>query len=60
MFGLRLSGKAGQRILPALVQTHCFAVVRGDALRIAPHLHVTSAEVDRLIDTIARVLQMPD
>jgi selenocysteine lyase/cysteine desulfurase len=60
MLGLRLPGQAGQRILPALAQAQCFAALRGDALRIAPHLHVTSADVDRLIDTIGRALQATD
>jgi len=28
----------------------------GDALRVSPHLHMTSADVDRLIDTLASTL----
>lgn len=56
MLGVRLPGDARERILPALAQAKCFAALRGDALRISPHLHVTPADVDRLIDTLARTL----
>ena len=31
----------------------CYAAVRGDSLRIAPHLHNTPAEVDRLLAALA-------
>jgi selenocysteine lyase/cysteine desulfurase len=56
MLGLRLPGEVRERILPALAQAGCFAALRGDALRIAPHLHVTSADIDCLMDTLAKTL----
>lgn len=54
MLGLRLPRRARERILPALADANCFAALRGEALRVSPHLHVTPADVDRLIDTLAR------
>jgi selenocysteine lyase/cysteine desulfurase len=56
LLGLRLPGDALARILPALTQANCFAALRGDALRISPHLHVSTADVDRLIQTLASTL----
>ena len=56
MLGLRLPKDARDRVVPALAQANCFAAVRGDALRISPHLHVTDADLDRLFDALASVL----
>ena len=41
MLGVRLPEAARARLLSALTDVNCFAAIRGDALRIAPHLHVT-------------------
>ncbi len=56
LLGLRLPVDARERVLPVLAQANCFAAMRGDSLRVAPHLHVTPADVDRLIDTLATTL----
>jgi selenocysteine lyase/cysteine desulfurase len=56
LLGLQLPGAARDRILPALAEANCFAALRGEALRIAPHLHITPADVDRLIHTLATTL----
>jgi selenocysteine lyase/cysteine desulfurase len=53
MLGLRLPAGSAQRIMPALAAANCFAGLRGTSLRIAPHLHVTPADVDRLVDALA-------
>jgi selenocysteine lyase/cysteine desulfurase len=29
------------------------ASIRGDSLRIAPHLHTTESDIDRLLDALA-------
>jgi cystathionine beta-lyase len=34
----------------------CYAALRGEMLRLAPHLHVDDADVTRLADALARVL----
>jgi hypothetical protein len=36
-----------------LRQAGCYVARRGDALRVSPHLHVTPADVDRLVGTLA-------
>jgi len=56
LLGLRLPAGVGERILPALAQAGCFAALRGTSLRIAPHLHITPSDVDRLIDALAGAL----
>ena len=54
MLGVRIPDAARERVLPALAQESCFAAVRGASLRIAPHLHVTDDDVDRLGRALAR------
>jgi selenocysteine lyase/cysteine desulfurase len=54
MLGAALPAAARASILPALQESGCYAAVRGASLRIAPHLHVTRADVERLGDALAR------
>jgi hypothetical protein len=54
MLGLRVPADARQRILTALTQANCFAALRGEALPVSPHLHITTRDVDCLIGTLAR------
>jgi selenocysteine lyase/cysteine desulfurase len=56
LLGLRVPGNATGRIATALRQANCFVARRSDALRVSPHLHVTPADVDRLITTLATSL----
>ena len=53
MLGASLPADTRMSILPALREANCYAAVRGVSLRIAPHLHVTEADVDRLSDALA-------
>jgi selenocysteine lyase/cysteine desulfurase len=53
MLGIRLPESARADILPALEAANCYAAVRGAALRLAPHLHVTDADVACLMTTLA-------
>ncbi len=53
MLGLRLPEAVRQRIVPALAERSCFAAVRGGSLRIAPHLHTTTADVECLFAVLA-------
>ena len=39
-----------------LAAAGCFAAVRGDVLRLAPHVHVTDADVDRLMEALRRIV----
>jgi selenocysteine lyase/cysteine desulfurase len=56
LLGLSVPEGARARILPALADAGCYAALRGRSLRVAPHLHITPSDVDRLIDALARAL----
>lgn len=55
LLGLQLPDTARDTILPSLAAAGCYAAVRGDSLRISPHLHVTDDDIDRLIGALAEV-----
>ena len=48
MLGIRLPESARSDILSAMAAVNCFAAVRGESLRIAPHLHVNDDDLDCL------------
>lgn len=56
ILGLALPAEARERALPALAAANCFVAMRGGSLRIAPHLHTTPEDVDRLMSALAGVL----
>jgi selenocysteine lyase/cysteine desulfurase len=56
ILGLDLPGEARARVLPALAAANCFVAMRGGSLRIAPHLHTTPEDVERLMSALAEVL----
>ena len=43
-------------MLHAVREAGCFVARRGDALRVAPHLHITATDVDRLVTTLTRAI----
>jgi selenocysteine lyase/cysteine desulfurase len=53
MLGVRLPYDVRKRILPALAEVGCYAALRGSSLRIAPHLHTTGGDVERLLTALA-------
>jgi selenocysteine lyase/cysteine desulfurase len=53
MLGIRLTREAQARAVALLAEANCYAAPRGQSLRIAPHLHVVQADVDRLVDALA-------
>ena len=55
MLGLRLPESARDGVLSALKARNCFAALRGSSLRVAPHLHTTDEDVERLFEGLARV-----
>jgi selenocysteine lyase/cysteine desulfurase len=57
LLGLRVPGGATDRVAAALRQAGCYVARRGDALRVAPHLHVTPADVDRLVTTLTAAVR---
>jgi selenocysteine lyase/cysteine desulfurase len=56
LLGVRVPGGAADRVAAMLKKANVFVARRGDAIRVAPHLHVTPADVDRLISTLAASL----
>jgi len=56
LLGVRLPDAIRARIVPTLAAANCFAAVRGEVLRLAPHVHVTDADVERLTDALATAL----
>jgi selenocysteine lyase/cysteine desulfurase len=56
VLGVRLPESIRSDVVPRLAAMDCFAALRGETLRIAPHLHVTDADVDRLMDALATVM----
>jgi selenocysteine lyase/cysteine desulfurase len=57
MLGLRLPDHARAHASEGLASVNCFAAIRGNSLRISPHLHTTDDDVRRLIDGLALALQ---
>jgi len=53
LLGIRVPGGAIDRVAASLKAANCFVARRGDAIRVSPHLHVTQADVDRLVTTLA-------
>ena len=60
MTGLRFAPGAGrgdiEDIQQGLADKQVYLSVRGDALRIAPHLHVNDADIDRLVSALTDIL----
>ena len=57
MLGLRLTDDARERIVPILADDGCYAAIRGDSLRISPHLHTTAEDVERLLAALAKAIR---
>lgn len=56
ILGLPIPRETGGRILEALRQAGVSASVRGSALRLAPHLHISSSDCDRLLQALTDAL----
>ena len=56
MLGIRLPGDP-ERVLGSLAENGCHAALRGDSLRISPHLHTTAEDVERLLETLANAIR---
>jgi selenocysteine lyase/cysteine desulfurase len=59
MLGIRLPESVRSRVLPTMADVNCFAAVRGDSLRVAPHLHITDHDVSRLIQALTSAKEDP-
>jgi selenocysteine lyase/cysteine desulfurase len=59
MLGVRLPQSARAGVVAGLAAADCYAAVRGEMLRLAPHLHVTDADVDRLVRALQDATAAP-
>ena len=57
MLGIRLPRDVRDRVLPALATAGCYAAVRGESLRISPHLHITEAAIERLLGAMTQAVE---
>jgi selenocysteine lyase/cysteine desulfurase len=55
MFGVRLPEIAPADVIGRLSAKGIYLSLRGDAIRIAPHLHVTDADIERLVAALAEI-----
>jgi selenocysteine lyase/cysteine desulfurase len=56
ILGVDLPPGAAPRVSAALQERHVVASARGSSLRLAPHLHTSASDVDRLVDALATAL----
>lgn len=56
ILGITLPTESLASVPPALAAANCYLSVRGESLRIAPHLHVTDDDITRLMAAIGRAL----
>ncbi len=56
LLGLRVPAGATERVTAALKDANCFVARRGDKIRVSPHLHVTQADVDRLVTILVETV----
>jgi selenocysteine lyase/cysteine desulfurase len=53
MLGIRFRGGLPAKLAAALAAAKVYVSIRGDAMRVSPHLYNTSADIDRLFAAIA-------
>jgi len=56
MLGIEVPREAARVLGARLAERGVVASVRGDSLRIAPHMHTTADDLDRLVDGLAAAL----
>jgi selenocysteine lyase/cysteine desulfurase len=52
MVGLKRRGGFGPEVAAKLAARKVFVSVRGDSIRVSPHLYNTAADVDRLLEEL--------
>ena len=57
MFGAQLPKRYQGKLVAELMQRKIFISQRGNAVRFAPHLHVTSKDIDRLLEVLNEIIQ---
>ncbi len=56
LIGLRLGGRDPRALAAALAEAQVFVSVRGDSVRVSPHVYNDSNDIERFIDVLARAL----
>jgi selenocysteine lyase/cysteine desulfurase len=56
LLGLAIPDDARATVLADLAAADCYAALRGRALRISPHLHVTEHDIDRLLQALQQAV----
>ena len=56
MFGAQLPGTHTGNLLAELKQRHIYLSQRGNAIRFAPHLHITKHDMDRLLESLSELV----
>jgi selenocysteine lyase/cysteine desulfurase len=56
MLGIRLAGGAPRDLAARLAAAGVFVSVRGDAVRVSPHVYNVPADVDRLLELLAEAV----
>ncbi|WP_167600507.1 hypothetical protein [Celeribacter sp. HF31] len=56
ILGVAAGGALPEGLIPALAERQVYVSRRGNALRIAPHLHVTEADEARLLSALSACL----
>ncbi len=56
LIGVRLGGADPVKVQEALAEAGVYVSVRGDAMRVAPHVYNDEADVDRLFETLRAAL----
>jgi len=54
MIGLRPAGGTSRALLDALEEARVYVSIRGDAIRVAPHLYNDASDISRLVDVLRR------
>jgi selenocysteine lyase/cysteine desulfurase len=52
LLGVSLPPSMRAGLVPYLERSKCFVALRGRSMRIAPHLHITPSDIDRLVDAL--------
>ncbi len=52
MIGIRPAGGISRVLLDALTAAKVYVGIRGDSLRVAPHLYNDEADISRLLDAV--------
>jgi selenocysteine lyase/cysteine desulfurase len=57
LLGLRLSGQEPRALAAALAQARVFVSVRGDSIRISPHVYNDDSDIDRFLEVLTGALE---